>query len=90
MGEKPSILGEPPLGAYETSPCGRFKAVGPTGRAADQGGRPACWWRPLPPTARGWACLGLAFSEHQDRACPKWVWYGLELHLVRFEPESVL
>jgi hypothetical protein len=29
MGEKPAILGEPPLGAYEMLPCGRFKRWGP-------------------------------------------------------------
>ena len=51
-------------------------AVGSTGQSADQGGRPAYWWRPLPPTARGWAFLGLALSEHWDTACLEWIWVG--------------
>ena len=53
MGEKPVILGEPPLGAYEMSPHGRFKAVGPT-RPASAAHRPQ-----LPEVGLDWAwpCL---------------------------------
>ena len=42
MGEKPAILGEPPLGAYEMLPHGRFKRWGPwAGRPTRVIGRPA-------------------------------------------------
>ena len=42
MGEKPAIHGEPPLGAYEMLPCGRFKRWGPwAGPPTRVVGRPA-------------------------------------------------
>ena len=59
-GEKLPILSKPPLGAYETSPRVWIKAMGPTGRSADQAGRPACQWRQPPPASSGglfWAAL---------------------------------
>ena len=51
MGEKPAILGEPPLGAYEMLPRGRFKRWGPwAGRPAGGAHRPQ-----LPEVGLVWA-----------------------------------
>ena len=63
--------------------CRHIAEVGPTGRSADQAGRPACQWRQPPPTSSGglfWAAL----------SGPCWSWpvlsgFGvvLRLHLVQ-------
>ena len=83
MGEKLPILSKPPLGAYETSPRVWIKAMGPTGRSADQSGRPAYQWRQPPPTSSG----GLSCAALSG---PRWCWlvlsgFGLvlRLHLVQ-------
>ena len=84
MGEKPSILGEPPLGAYETSPRGRFKAVGPTGRSAGLLVAPAA------PNFLWWTVLGCLVFSTLVLACLEWIWCGSWATLGLIEPESSL
>ena len=71
-------------------PRGWLKAVGPTGLSADPGGRPATQWRQPPPTAGGWAVLGLLLSDHRGRAYLEWPCFGSWATLGRFDPELVL
>ena len=83
-------LVELPYASNREATCGLVEPVGPTSLL----GRPG-WsaYGPRAPTAPNFfhrAVLGHLLSEHQGTTCPKWVWCGLELHLVRFEPESVL
>ena len=60
MGFLQLILGEPPLGANAKPPCSG---------SADQGGGPTGPWHQPPPTAGGWAFLGLLLSDHRGLPC---------------------